>query len=63
MLGLALSILNCVEKLHAPVYDIETKKIKEDIGENGLDLPMFLKDIVSRLEIIVKMILKFKKQS
>ena len=63
MLGLALSILNCVEKLHAPVYDIETKKIKEDIGEKGLDLPMFLKDIVLRLEIIVKMILKFKKQS
>ena len=63
MLGLALSILNCVEKLHAPVYDIETKKIKEDIGEKGLDLPIFLKDIVSRLEIILKMILKFKKQS
>ena len=63
MLGLALSILNGIEKLHAPVYDIETKKIKEDIEEKGLDLPAFLKDIVSRLEIIVKMILKFKKQS
>ena len=63
MVGLALTILNCVEKLHAPVYDIEIKKIKKDIGENGLDLPTFLKDVVSRLEIIVKMILKFKKSS
>ena len=63
MIGLALELLKCLEKLHAPVFVIESKKIKEDLEEKGLDLPEFLKDIVSRLELIVKMILKFKKSS
>mgnify|MGYP000737075657 CR=1 FL=1 len=61
MVGIAYALLDMTKEIHAPVFDIDIEKMKEDIDKNGLNLPEFLKDIVNRLELIIKMILKFKK--
>ena len=61
MVGIAYALLDMTKEVHAPIFDDDIQKTKEDIDKNGLNLSEFLKDIVQRLELIIKMILKFKK--
>ena len=59
---MATQLISILETIQAPIHDIETRKLQQNLNENGVYLPDFLKLVLENLATTAKEIFEMKEK-